>query len=53
MNASNHTINFTLFLPKSGMVLTLAAGLAVKICFVTEFTEFSFFIVMTSLITMF
>ncbi len=46
-------INFTLLLPKSGVVLTLAVGLAVKICFVTEFTEFLFFFVYYFFITMF
>ncbi len=46
-------INFTLFLPKSGVVLTLAVGLAVKICFVTEFTEFLIFFVYYFFITMF
>jgi hypothetical protein len=33
-------INFTSFLPKSGVIFTLAAGLAVKIWLVTEFTGF-------------
>jgi hypothetical protein len=39
-NGFKHTINFTSFLPKSGVVFTLATGLAVKIWFVTAFTGF-------------